>query len=214
MKEFARTNLWFHPGAQRDLAIQNHESDAELTGRLVADVASMAIGVTEAGTGTGAAAGGILACATGVGCPAVGAEAIVAGGALIAQGTGTTLTAADGLGRSLTMLSNRSDSSSWKVGDPINAPTPNGYPSWSTVQSRYWKNRANNALSGEFSDANIERMKLGLAPIDENGISMELHHINRRNIPDPHNITNLQEVWPWEHDDIDPFRHYRGPRPE
>ena len=39
-------------------------------------------------------------------------------------------------------------------------------------------------------------MKQGLAPVDENGVSKELHHINGRNIPDPHNINNLQEVWP------------------
>jgi hypothetical protein len=22
---------------------------------------------------------------------------------------------------------------------------------------------------------------------------------------------NLQELWPWDHDDVDKFRHYRGP---
>ena len=27
-------------------------------------------------------------------------------------------------------------------------------------------------------------------------------------------LENLQEVWPWEHDAIDKFRHYTGPKPE
>lgn len=29
-----------------------------------------------------------------------------------------------------------------------------------------------------------------------------------------HNIKNSEELWPWEHDAVDPFRHYRGPKPE
>lgn len=45
-------------------------------------------------------------------------------------------------------------------------------------------------------------------------VPKELHHINGRNIPDPHNINNLQEVQPWKHADIDPFRHYKGPHPQ
>jgi hypothetical protein len=40
-----------------------------------------------------------------------------------------------------------------------------------------------------------------------------LHHINGRDIPDPHNASNLDPVWPWVHDEIDPHRHYTGPRP-
>lgn len=44
-------------------------------------------------------------------------------------------------------------------------------------------------------------------------IPKELHHINGRNIPNPHNQENLLEVWPWEHAEIDPYRHYTGLRP-
>ncbi len=57
-------------------------------------------------------------------------------------------------------------------------------------------------------------MQKGRAPRDEIfGVSMELHHINGRNIDNPHNIDNLLEVWPWEHAEIDQYRHYTGPRP-
>ncbi len=107
----------------------------------------------------------------------------------------------------------------WKVGDAINRFTRNGYPSWTTAQTRYWKNRAASAEPGEFSEANIARMKQGDAPL-HNGlsaegyeVSKELHHVNGRNIPDPHNANNLREMWPWEHAAIDPYRHYNGPTP-
>jgi len=104
----------------------------------------------------------------------------------------------------------------WKAGDPINNLTRKGnYPSWSTAKSRYWKNKANSPKSiNKYSPKKIKRMKRGRAPLhDQIGVPKELHHTNGRNIPDPHNINNLQELWPWEHDAIDPFRHYKGPRP-
>ena len=103
----------------------------------------------------------------------------------------------------------------WQVGDDVNALTSKGnYPSWSTAKSRYWKNIADSAEEGEYSAENSSRMSSGKAPVHpETGTPMELHHINGRNILDPHNINNLQEVWPWEHTDIDPFRYYNGPRP-
>jgi hypothetical protein len=106
------------------------------------------------------------------------------------------------------------DDDDWEVGDPINAPTAHGYPSWSTAKSRYWKNRAQGAEAGEFSEENLARMMEGSPPLhDELGVAMELHHIAGRDITDPHNINNLQEYWPWEHDENDPYRHYRGPTP-
>ena len=87
-------------------------------------------------------------------------------------------------------------------------------PSWSTVRARYWKNEAY-YNAGNYSEANLVRMRKGRAPIDlETGASMELHHINGRNIENPHSIDNLQKVWPWQHDKIDPYRHYTGPRPK
>ncbi|MCR4566704.1 MAG: HNH/ENDO VII family nuclease [Pseudobutyrivibrio sp.] len=103
----------------------------------------------------------------------------------------------------------------WKVGDPIDNLTRTGKePSWSTVRARYWKNKAY-YYADDYLDSDLIRMRKGLAPIEpETGASMELHHKNGRDIPNPHNIENLKEVWPWEHDAIDKFRHYTGPRPK
>jgi len=211
--EFVRVNAWFNPQAQKALSVSKSESDAMLVGRIVGDLAAAAIGLMETADGVGIAGGGaIVGCGTTL-CMA-SPVAVVAGGAIALQGVGTGVSAAIGIGQSVAMMGGNNSSSSWQVGDPINDPTTNGYPSWTTVKSRYWQNRAQNALPNEFSQANMDRMKQGLAPVDGFGNPMELHHINGRNIPDPHNINNLQEVWPWEHDDIDPFRHYKGPRPK
>ena len=102
----------------------------------------------------------------------------------------------------------------WKVGDPIDKTTKAGKtPSWSTVKSRYWKNKAY-LYADDYSESNLIRMQKGLAPIEpETGASMELHHLEGRNIPNPHNTDNLLEVWPWKHAEIDPHRFYTGPRP-
>lgn len=35
-----------------------------------------------------------------------------------------------------------------------------------------------------------------------------------RAIPNPHNIDNLEPLWPWEHAEADRNRYYKGPRPE
>ncbi len=103
----------------------------------------------------------------------------------------------------------------WKAGDSIDSPTMFGNtPSWRTVQRRYWKNRADSAVDGEFSQANLDLMGRGRAPRhDELDVPMELHHIDPRRSGGSNAPDNLQEVWPWVHDDIDPFRHYGGPRP-
>jgi hypothetical protein len=103
----------------------------------------------------------------------------------------------------------------WRVGDPIDALTKAGKePSWSTVRFRYWKNRANSAFEGEFSPENLQRMSKGKAPLhDELGVSKELHHVSGRNIENANNISNLQELWPWQHELVDPFRYYNGSRP-
>ena len=89
------------------------------------------------------------------------------------------------------------------------------YPSWSTVKSRYWKNEAYNNPT-DYLQSDLELMKKGLAPRSNKfGIDVpkEIHHINGRNIPNPHNQDNLLPVWPWEHADIDPYRYYTGERP-
>ena len=102
----------------------------------------------------------------------------------------------------------------WKVGDPIDNLTKAGNePSWSTVKSRYWKNEAH-YNPDMYSRKNLELMKKGKAPRHNTiDVPKELHHINGRNIDNPHNIDNLMSVWPWEHAEIDPYRYYTGPRP-
>jgi RHS repeat-associated protein len=217
--EFARTNSWYYSPAQEALAVNQNETDVMLAGRVAADVVAIGMGVVEFAGGLTIAAGGTVAgCATTL-CAASPA-AVVAGAGVAGVGAATATAGAVGLGGNLALLSGQSGSGvnhnqdPWQVGDPINKPTANGYPSWSTVQRRYWQNRAQNALPGEFSAANLKRMKNGLPPLhEEYGVPMELHHINGRDIPDPHNIYNLREVWPWEHDTIDPYRYYRGPQP-
>ena len=57
-------------------------------------------------------------------------------------------------------------------------------------------------------------MRSGLAPInEETGASRELHHRNGRDVPNANSEENLVAVWPWEHDVVDPCRHYTGPVP-
>ncbi|GJI98214.1 hypothetical protein RugamoR57_49320 [Duganella caerulea] len=85
---------------------------------------------------------------------------------------------------------------------------------WNKARRKHWKDRAANAEVGEFSPENLKRMEKGLAPKhDELGVSMELHHITPQSDGGTHDSTNLREVWPWEHADIDPYRYYKGPRP-
>jgi RHS repeat-associated protein len=92
---------------------------------------------------------------------------------------------------------------------------PSRGPSWPTARRDYWKYRAENAAEGEFSPQNLQRMQKGKPPLHpETGDPMELHHtpIPQRD-GGPNTPDNLQEVWPWEHAEIDPYRYYRGPAP-
>ncbi len=69
----------------------------------------------------------------------------------------------------------------WHLGDPIENLTKAGKsPSWTTVRQRYWKNEALfNSLN--YSQNDLARMRLGLAPIGNDGFSIELHHTYGRN---------------------------------
>ena len=101
----------------------------------------------------------------------------------------------------------------WKIGDDINKLTKSGnYPSWNTVKRRYWKNEAfYNSVN--YNSYDLLRMKDGKPPmvldVFGNAYPMELHHINGRKIPDPHNINNLEPLTPWQHADKDPYRHFK-----
>jgi RHS repeat-associated protein len=106
-------------------------------------------------------------------------------------------------------------SAGWSLADSIENLTKAGNsPAWSTVRARYWKNAANDALDGEYSAGNLERMATGKPPLhDEIGVRMELNHITPRWQGGGHSLDNLEPLWPWEHSDVDPYRHYTGPRP-
>ena len=68
----------------------------------------------------------------------------------------------------------------WRLGQSIKNLTKKGtIPKWPTVKSRFWKNEALNP-SQPYSEANLARMRKGLAPIGKDGYSMELHHPNGR----------------------------------
>ena len=100
----------------------------------------------------------------------------------------------------------------WKVGDDITNLTKAGnIPSWSAVQQRYWKNEAFYNAS-QYSASDLFRMTKGLAPqIELNGklYSMELHHIQPRRCGGSNAYSNLLPVTPWEHAEIDAFRHFK-----
>jgi hypothetical protein len=110
----------------------------------------------------------------------------------------------------------------WKVGDPIDKATRLGQnPTFPTVKSRYWKNRAmeveqgrgGNTFNWEANSTNIERMKRGSAPLDHSGKSIELHHNipqrlrNRETLVSIDHPMNLYEVTAEQHANIDRFRH-------
>ncbi|WP_299906333.1 RHS repeat-associated core domain-containing protein [uncultured Paracoccus sp.] len=103
----------------------------------------------------------------------------------------------------------------WSRGDAIDKPLPDGSsPSWDVVRSRYWKNRAHLADSGEFSSANLRRMRRGSAPLDYNPRtraweSRELHHVIPQQYGGGHTPLNLRELTPDWHGEVDPFRHTR-----
>ncbi|MDH0865432.1 RHS repeat-associated core domain-containing protein [Mitsuaria sp. GD03876] len=99
----------------------------------------------------------------------------------------------------------------------MNPPPPDpddDEPSWSKARSDYWKGKADKAKPGEYSPENLARMKEGKPPLHEEfGVPKELHHKVPQREGGSHQPSNLQEVWPWEHAKIDPFRHYNGPKP-
>ena len=100
----------------------------------------------------------------------------------------------------------------WKLGDPIDKPSATGKaPTWDTMRSRYWKNRALDPNAVELYGAdNVELMKRGQAPRRPNpdapgGVeSMELSH---ESVPQREGgTTDVVERWPCEHAAVDPFR--------
>jgi hypothetical protein len=100
----------------------------------------------------------------------------------------------------------------WARGDAIDKPMPDGSaPDWDVVRSRYWKNRSHSASPREFSQANLERMRRGSAPLDYNARtrqweSRELHHVDPQRNGGSHGPFNLREVTPDQHRALDRYR--------
>ena len=85
----------------------------------------------------------------------------------------------------------------WKIGDPIDALTQAGnIPTWNTVRQRFWKN-VGNALQDQLDEKTVNRLKRGLAPLDDAGNSLHLHHPNKRNTPE--DLLTFGPVTPKEH---------------
>jgi len=71
-----------------------------------------------------------------------------------------------------------------------------------------------NAEPGELSPGNLGRMREGQPPVHPDyHVLKELHHHIPQREGGTHHPNNLMEVGPREHDRIDPYRHYRGPKP-
>jgi hypothetical protein len=115
------------------------------------------------------------------------------------------------------------------VGDPITKLTTTGeYPTWyaraaadkaTSIQGRYWMNRAATAAPGEFTPRQLRSMRAGFAPeakvlvrtntgaAEVRSVSKEIHHARQgRGAPGFDEPMHLREVWPWEHSRIDPHR--------
>ncbi len=101
----------------------------------------------------------------------------------------------------------------WQRGEAIDKPLRDGSaPSFDVVRSRYWKNRYEAARdTGEFSRANLARMRRGSAPQDYNPRtgaweSRELHHHVPQRSGGSDGPLNLREVTPGQHRALDPHR--------
>ncbi len=102
----------------------------------------------------------------------------------VVSGLGEAADAINAARKAYNTIDNARDTSKgWKLGDEVTKLTKAGNtPSWSTIRSRYWKNKAHYSPE-DFSEGNLRRMKNGLAPlIEKDGkmYSMELHHPNGR----------------------------------
>jgi hypothetical protein len=84
--------------------------------------------------------------------------------------------------------------------------------SWTTARNKYWKDQAKEAdAATKYGEKNVERMGKGRAPQRVNPEtgkieSKELHHLEPQGKGGSHDKSNLKEVWPDEHAEIDPFR--------
>jgi hypothetical protein len=96
----------------------------------------------------------------------------------------------------------------WRTGDPHWATVGGREPSPHTVRYRYWRNRwAQSIGSGEFSEADLARMRRGRPPHDPHtGRPIELEHMVPQRTGDPLRHRDLLEVTRLEHSFFDRCR--------
>lgn len=73
--------------------------------------------------------------------------------------------------------------------------------SWTAAKRAYW------TIAGGKPMAEVVVRNRRTGALETRIVSKELHHINGRDIPNPHDPSNLIERWPWEHEAVDGSRH-------
>ena len=152
------------------------------------------------------------------------------GGGGLPRGTGRPSMPGVGSGNPKALAPKGIEFPAFRPGDSITKALPDGsYPRWfareaaekaNTIQGRYWMNRAVQAGPGEFTQRQLARMRAGFAPevqirvrltdgtVEMRWASKELHHnFGNRGVPPFDEPIHLREVWPWQHSQIDRFRH-------
>jgi RHS repeat-associated protein len=109
--EFALNTPLASPPSSDVLTVDQSESTAQLTGRIVGDIFSIIVGLDMAETGVGGAIGGAALCGTGALCAGGAAVVTVSG---VAAGVGLVVAAngAARLGGNLSLIENKSSSNS------------------------------------------------------------------------------------------------------
>jgi len=128
-REFVRTINWIgaktSPSYAQSLAPSSSESTAMIAGRIVGDLATIAVGVSEITTGGTMAGGGAV-----VGCGATlclaAAPAIAAGTAVVATGAMTTASGSVALGENLSLISQKPKSLNQLNQDILKGNAPEG----------------------------------------------------------------------------------------
>jgi hypothetical protein len=211
--ELGRTVVWFHPQAQRDLSVNASESDAQIVGRVAADVVSMVVGVAAIDAGIGLGGGGVVACGTGVGCLA-GAGAVAAAVPIIAEGAGVATNGAIGLGENLAMLRNDASTSTDpypkvidpRTGKPISEP-PEGLEIAPQNQRVPWGGQERAAFIRDWYDRGYTTPSGGWERYD-------LHHIIPREYGGSNDFWNIVPVERGVHQQqLNPWWNRYGPTP-
>ena len=83
---------------------------------------------------------------------------------------------------------------------PSTAPSKN----WSTARKDYWKR---NGVDGRAPQREVLVRNRKTGELEVKTETKELHHVKPRSEGGTNEDSNLEEVWPSEHEAIDPYRH-------